>query len=265
MGQMDQQIESVLKIVLDPALETWRDALIASVPGATLYTLRPDADPITQLVDLQPNLILISTDQLPGWTAATRSSPATRRLPMLGIGLDHTQARGHGVPDCLTPDEFRAALPGAITSRARVVTQSDALIAGCAGALPPLAREGLRLFNAGEYYEAHEVLEHAWNDEPGPVREVYRAVLQISVAYHQITRGNYNGAVKMFLRAVQWFAPLPDVCQGIDIARLKADAAAARAHLEALGAARIMEFDRSLLRPVVFIAAAPPPPDLPAP
>jgi hypothetical protein len=48
--------------------------------------------------------------------------------------------------------------------------------------------------------------------------EVYRAVLQVAVAYFQIERGNYNGAAKMFLRLRQWIDPLPDYCRGIDIA-----------------------------------------------
>ncbi len=89
----------------------------------------------------------------------------------------------------------------------------------------------------------------------GPVRDLYRAILQVAIAYYQIERGNYWGAHKLFLRVLQWFAPLPDRCQGIDVARLRADAAAARAHLEALGPERIAEFDRSLFKPVVYEGA----------
>jgi predicted metal-dependent hydrolase len=241
-----------VKILLDSGLESWREALTATVPDIALHTLQADINPAMQVADMQPNLILINTEQLPSWTADIRSNPATRRIPVLGIGLDATKARGHGVIDFLTPEEFRATLPQAIMGHARFYTQVDALQDACAGTLPPLVIEGLREFNAGEYFEAHETLEHAWNDEPGPVREVYRAVLQIAVAYLQITRGNYRGALKMFLRSRQWFAPLPDVCQGIEIRQLKADAALVRAHLEDLGAERMTEFDRTLLRPVVF-------------
>ncbi len=112
--------------------------------------------------------------------------------------------------------------------------------------------QGLRQFNAHEFFECHETLETVWRRETGPVRELYRAILQIGVAYYQIERGNYWGAYKMFLRTLQWFEPLPDRCQGIDVARLRADADAARAHLEALGPERIAEFDRALIRPVVY-------------
>ncbi len=241
-----------MKILLDTQLISWRDELLAAVPDGTLYTLTPDIDPITQIVDIQPNLILIDADHLPFWTATSRSSPATRRIPMLGIGIDHTNAHGHGVVVCLTPEEFRADLAGTVTNYALFYTQFDALQEGCAGKLPPLALKGLHLFNEGKYYEAHEELELAWRDEPNPVRETYRAVLQIAVAYHLIIQKNYHGAMKLFLRSVQWFAPLPDVCQGINIKQLKTDAVAVRAHLETLGADRIAEFDHSLLKPVVF-------------
>jgi len=51
----------------------------------------------------------------------------------------------------------------------------------------------------------------------GPVRELYRAILQVGIAYYQIERGNHRGALKMLLRSVQWLAMLPDRCQGIDV------------------------------------------------
>jgi hypothetical protein len=76
--------------------------------------------------------------------------------------------------------------------------------------------------------------------------------LQVGIAYYQIQRKNYAGARKLFLRTLQWFAPLPDYCLGIDVAQLQADALAARTHLEALGPERIAEFDQALFKPVRY-------------
>ena len=45
----------------------------------------------------------------------------------------------------------------------------------CNAPLHPRAAEGLRLFNAGKYFEAHEALEDAWNAEKGEVRELVAA------------------------------------------------------------------------------------------
>ena len=122
----------------------------------------------------------------------------------------------------------------------------------CRQPLPAPALEGLRLFNAGEYFEAHEVLEEAWRAESSAGRQLYQAVLQVAVAYLQIERGNYRGAVKMFQRSRKWIDPLPDECQGIDIATLRQDAQAAYAHLIALGPERLSEFDRALFKPVIY-------------
>ena len=38
--------------------------------------------------------------------------------------------------------------------------------------------DGIRLFNAGQYWRAHEALEAAWREEPGAVRDLYRGILQ---------------------------------------------------------------------------------------
>jgi hypothetical protein len=77
-------------------------------------------------------------------------------------------------------------------------------------------------------------------------------VLQVAVAYLQIERGNYTGAIKMFLRVRQWIEPLPDVCRSIDVAALRRDAEQVRARLIALGPENIGLFDRSLFRPVRY-------------
>ncbi len=79
----------------------------------------------------------------------------------------------------------------------------------CAEKLHPRAIEGLRLFNAGEYFEAHEALELAWRQERGPIRELYRGILQVGVAYYHILHNNYRGACKM-LPLASLAGPLPD-------------------------------------------------------
>ena len=120
----------------------------------------------------------------------------------------------------------------------------------CSGSLHPQAREGLRLFNAGEYFEAHEALEDAWNAETGDAKNLYRGILQIAVTYLHITRGNYNGAVKVYERSKKWLNGLPDICKGIHVGELRRDAETAMSEIQRLGADRIAEFDFSLLKPV---------------
>jgi predicted metal-dependent hydrolase len=122
----------------------------------------------------------------------------------------------------------------------------------CQAPLSEMARQGLRLYNQGEYFEAHEALEAAWRQDQTPGRELYQGILQVGIAYLQIERGNYIGALKMFLRARQWLDPLPDQCRGVQVAQLRQDAQRAEAALRALGREWIAEYDRKLFKPVIF-------------
>jgi predicted metal-dependent hydrolase len=222
---------------------------------------------VARLAEWRPVLVIVelSSRSIPwaDWVAALKSSPATRRIPVLAFGphtdLDlRAQALDAGCDVVVAKSRLVTGLPELVEKYARIVDYGG-LEGDCAGDLSPLAAKGVALFNAGEYFEAHEELELAWMEESGPVRELYRGILQVAVAYLQITRQNYRGALKMFLRLRQWLDPLPDVCRGVDVARLRSEALAARAALEALGPDRLAEFDRSLLRPVVLRPISAPP------
>ena len=122
----------------------------------------------------------------------------------------------------------------------------------CRGELHPQARSGLELFNQGEYFEAHEALELAWREETGPVRELYRGILQIGVAYYHILRGNYLGALKMFKRSRPWLAPFPDQCRGVDLASFREDYREVEEALRRLGPDHVAHFDRALFKPIQY-------------
>jgi len=131
-------------------------------------------------------------------------------------------------------------------------------IADCQGHLHPKAIYGMELFNQGRYFDAHEALEAAWRAESGPVRDLYRGILQVGVVYLNITQLNYPGALKVFQRCLKWLQPWPDICRGVDIGRLKQDLEKVMASLQALGPQRIADFDASLLKPVYFRQAEQP-------
>lgn len=120
----------------------------------------------------------------------------------------------------------------------------------CASPLHPHAAQGLRLFNEGKYFEAHEALETAWLEEKGKIRDLYRGILQVGVAYLHITRGNYNGAIKVHGRSNKWLKDFPPVCRGIHVEALRRDAEATLDEVRRLGKERIGEFDLSLLKPI---------------
>ena len=117
----------------------------------------------------------------------------------------------------------------------------------CQGELHPMALRGFQLFNAGEYWRAHEALESAWLEEPGQIRHLYRGILQAGVVFFHIQKLNYAGADKVYRRSLRWLNPFPDVCRGIAVQDLRQGLAEVMAEIYHLGAQRMQEFDQSRL------------------
>ncbi len=190
------------------------------------------------------------------WLPLLKSVPATRRIPVICFGA-HVQgdalklAHSYGADAVRARSSFFNDLPDIIEQYART-PDYDAIEQACIQPLSALALRGLEEFNRGEYFEAHESLEEAWNAESSPGRELYRGILQVAVAYLQIERENFPGAMKIFLRSRQWLIPLPDVCRGVDVAALRRDASRVEQRLKELGPQRIAEFERSLFQPIHY-------------
>ena len=125
-------------------------------------------------------------------------------------------------------------------------------MADCAGSLHERARRGFVLFNEGHYFEAHEELEAAWRDERGAIRQLYQGILEAAVTYLHITRNNYVGAFKVYGRSMRWLKDWPEHCRGIDVGQLRRDLAAAIEEMQRLGQAGAANFDRGLLKPLVW-------------
>ena len=112
---------------------------------------------------------------------------------------------------------------------------------------PPLGLlEGIALFNAGEYFECHEVLEDIWRAESDSVRALYQGILQIGVAYYHLHRGNWRGAVKLLDGGIDKVSRFLPGCMGVDTLALVQAARACLALLRELGHERVDEFDWSL-------------------
>jgi len=195
---------------------------------------------------------------LAGWRPlilAAKNNAATRRVPICFASDDQyarAEALACGADLALGWAELSTRFSQIVNELARVA-DSDTLKqldCECREALPPLALQGLQEFNRGEFYRQHDLFEEQWVKTTGPVRDLYRAILQVGVAYYQIERGNYRGALKMLQRSVQWLHPLPDRCQGVDVGKLRRDSTALRAELQRLGPERLGDLDRRLLKPI---------------
>lgn len=86
-----------------------------------------------------------------------------------------------------------------------------------------------------------------------PERDLYQGILQIGLAYYQITRGNYRGALKMFQRGQANLTALGESLLGVDIAQFRADALVVEEELRRLGPNDIHQLDYSRFKPVPSI------------
>lgn len=104
--------------------------------------------------------------------------------------------------------------------------------------------EGVRLFNAGEFYACHHALEELWLAEREPIRYLYQGILQIGVGfYHLGVRRNYRGAVLLLRDGIDKVRRYEPLCMTLDTERLCSEAQLCLDQLYALGRDNIDGFD----------------------
>lgn len=81
--------------------------------------------------------------------------------------------------------------------------------------------EGVALFNAGAFHEAHEVWEEAWLHEQGPRRLLLQGLILVAAGWFKREAGNPHGPPRLFSRALERLGSLPPVCEGVDVVVLR--------------------------------------------
>jgi predicted metal-dependent hydrolase len=170
------------------------------------------------------------------WIQVIKTSSATRRIPIIAFGshvLEEplTDATEAGADQTISRGRLQASLAELITKWS-MIPDHDAIALACGESLSEDANRGVELIAKGHYYDAHEILEMVWQNARGAENYLLRTLLQVSVTYLHIERGNLRGAMKMLLRVKHWLAPLPSECQGINVEALGGTLAELRAALE---------------------------------
>jgi hypothetical protein len=122
----------------------------------------------------------------------------------------------------------------------------------CKEFAPPRVQEGIALFNRGQYFDCHEVLEDAWNEEPEPIRLLYQGILQISVACYHIQNKNWRGAMKVLERGLPKIRRFAPDCMGLDLDKLLADVDLLRRELIRLGPDWTGQFDPTVFPTIIL-------------
>jgi len=127
----------------------------------------------------------------------------------------------------------------------------DMLTYRCRDAPPPGLLAGIALFNAGRFYDCHEELEDIWRAEPHPVRALYQGILQIGVAFHHLSRGNWRGAHNLLTAGIEKVSRFRPTCMGVDTAALVDQSQRCLDLLRDLGPEQVDAFDWTLVPQVV--------------
>lgn len=79
---------------------------------------------------------------------------------------------------------------------------------------------GIRLFNQGKFFDAHEVLEDIWRAAPHGEKKIWQGLVQVAVALHHHSTGNRVGMRSVMVRAMKNLAEHPPNFHGIQVPRL---------------------------------------------
>ncbi len=126
-----------------------------------------------------------------------------------------------------------------------------ARVAGMAGqeGYHPCYLEYFRLFNAQEYYAAHDVLEHIWLGSEGERYLFYKALIQFAGGYvhlqhhhrepaHRIHGRRLRPAARLFRRSAELLGEFPPNHEGLVIEEIVVMAISSAAALENSGFGR---------------------------
>ncbi len=135
-----------------------------------------------------PTLPLAPRNRLAGVILAALHDPAARdELRRLAPG----EAAAAG---WLLPEE--ASYAPLLTARARSASRAleGRPLRAPAAPLAEAVADAAALWQAGLYFEVHELLEPYWRDAAGGTREALQGLIQAAVGYQHLANGNLAGA-----------------------------------------------------------------------
>lgn len=133
-------------------------------------------------------------------------------------------------------DAFVPYLPYLQRQTARLVTAVESL----RSSTPPVDVPtdlilGAALFNAGLYFEAHELLELTWRTTDGPERDFYHGIIQAAAAFYHFEKDNLHGARTLLAKSIRRLGPYPSPYLGMRLTGLRSALAKWQDYLSTTG------------------------------
>lgn len=80
--------------------------------------------------------------------------------------------------------------------------------------VPPALHEFIELFNAGEFWESHEVLEVPWRENRS---DFYKGLILYASAFVHLQRGNAKGVHAQLRKTQRHLEPYAPCYMGVDV------------------------------------------------
>lgn len=107
---------------------------------------------------------------------------------------------------------------------------------------------GMDLYNAGQYWECHEVLEEVWLEARPEDKLFLQGLIQAAAAFHKyLVQKNAVGAIKLLTRALNKVTRYSDDYMGLDMETFKYGLSTCWREVIELGQRHIEEFDAGLV------------------
>lgn len=83
---------------------------------------------------------------------------------------------------------------------------------------------GITHFNAGQFFEAHEVWEELWLVAREPEKTFLQGLIQVAAAFHHHARENARGAKSLLAAGIAKLQGFPEDHRGIAVSDFRAEA-----------------------------------------
>lgn len=80
----------------------------------------------------------------------------------------------------------------------------------------PRYLKGAELFNAADFFQAHEEWEELWMECDPPDRRFFQGLIHAAVAVYHFNRGNHTGAKRLFGSGRRYCGLYPNPHHGLD-------------------------------------------------
>ncbi len=162
--------------------------------------------------------------------------------------FEHYFAAGYTVVDFIREGDGDARRTFYVLQRAPVDLTPRGAIRPVERSTEEALEEAMALFNAGRYWETHEVLEESWHKAEGDTRLFLQGLIQAAAAFHKWrVQHNHRGLVRHLRQSLEKLAPFEPIFLGLNVAEFGAGLRAVLAAAERTGPDRLSDLDPALI------------------